>query len=335
MSKRILILYTGGTIGMRRTDAGYVPEPGLDRLLTGRLPPEGMPAFEVLEYERLIDSANIQPDDWQRIGTDIAARYDDFDGFVVLHGTDTMAYTASSLSFMLQGLDKPVIVTGSQIPMRELRNDAHNNLLTALLLAADYAIPEVCLYFNGHLLRGNRSTKAKAEDFDAFASPNHPMLGEVGIHISVHHDAVFRSPRPRDFQTPDYSDPQVGVVRLFPGITTGFLEAVLAQPLRGLVIQGYGVGNAPVALPGFLQALGRAADRGVVIVDVTQCQQGHVDLTQYAAGSALVQAGVVSGFDMTVEAALTKLVHLTALDLPADAVRRHMATNLAGELTPG
>jgi L-asparaginase len=335
MKKRICVLYTGGTIGMRRTADGYVPEAGFDALLADILPRQpltDLPELAVHEYEHLIDSANIRPRDWYCIARDIEERYAAFDGFVILHGTDTMAYTSSMLSFIFGGLRKPIIVTGSQIPLREMRNDARNNMITALILAADYAIPEVCLYFNGKLARGNRATKVKAEGLEAFDSPNYPLLGRIGINIDIQTHAVLTDNGPESFQFPAPSAaPRLAVLRVFPGIDVDWLAKLLEPPLQGLILQSYGVGNAPTEYEGFVEALARASERGVVIVNLSQCLEGRVDQNKYAAGSALNQARVLSGYDMTLEAAYTKLYHLLALDLPAPEVRTLMQTDLCGE----
>ena len=335
MRSTVYVAYTGGTIGMGRTANGYAPEPGLLERLMQWLPElhsDPVPAFVVKEYEPLKDSANISPADWNAIGADIAAHYDGFDGFVILHGTDTMAYTASALSFMLDGLAKPVVLTGSQIPMCELRNDARNNLVTALILAGAGQIAEVCLYFNGLLLRGNRSTKVHAVGFDAFASPDYPPLGDIGIGIDIHRDRV-RRPTGAPFRLRRCRTGAVAALRVFPGITGDVIRNVSRPPLQGLVLECYGVGNAPCHDPDFLAALREASDRGVVIVDVTQCIRGSVDLTSYAAGSELAEAGVISGYDMTVEAALSKLLCLLGQDLTPAEVKREMQRDLRGELT--
>jgi L-asparaginase len=339
MPRKIYIAYTGGTIGMKHTPNGYVPAVGYlaeQLAMIRELQDPQMPNYTIHEYDPLLDSSNMTPQDWINIALDIQAQYDQYDGFVVLHGTDTMAYTASALPFMLQGLSKPVILTGSQIPLCELRNDARENLITALLIAADYAIPEVCLYFGGKLLRGCRSVKVHATGFQAFDSPNYPPLGTVGVDIDIHWDQVLPADedpnRPLRIQKLD--DHVVGALRIFPGMSAQWVEKVLEPPLKGLVLEAYGVGNAPSNNIALLDALRRAADRGVVIVDCSQCLYGRVDLGDYETGSALAKAGVISGQDMTVEAALAKLYFLFSAGYQPEDVKWAMGQNLRGELTP-
>jgi L-asparaginase len=337
MKKRVYIAYTGGTIGMTKTRDGYAPAPGyLERQIATmpELASDMMPDYTIHDYDPLLDSSNMTPDDWLKIAEDIAAHYADYDGFIVLHGTDTMAYTASALSFMLEGLHKPVILTGSQIPLCEVRSDARENLITVMLLAAQYAIPEVCLYFGHQLLRGCRSTKVNADGFDAFASPNFLPLGIVGIDIEVNWGLVLSPPDTQGaLAVQALSESMVGTLRLFPGIPAQVVGNILQPPLKGLVLEAYGVGNGPTNNAAFLAALKEATDRGVVIVDCSQCLKGTVNLEGYATGSALARAGVISGFDMTTEAALTKLFYLFSQGLPVDKVKRLLQVSLRGELT--
>lgn len=289
--------------------------------------------YFILEYEQLLDSSNMTMSDWIRIAGDIERYYKKFDAFIILHGTDTMSYSASALSFLLENLGKTVIITGSQVPLSELRNDASDNLLGALTIAGHYVIPEVTLYFNNRLFRGNRTTKQKAMDFDAFDSPNLKPLARVGVNIDVDWSEVLKPSELAPFKAHRHLDPNVVTLRLFPGITEATVRAFLQAPIRGIVLETFGSGNAPNNRPEILEALAEATRRGVVIVNCTQCLKGTVsDL--YATGKALHDAGVIPGHDMTTEAALTKLSYLLSKPgLSSDGVRRAILDNLRGELT--
>jgi L-asparaginase len=337
--KRVYIAYTGGTIGMaRRDDGSYAPAPGyLAELMAGlpELRDPRAPAYCVHEYPALRDSATMTPRDWTAIAADIAARYGEFDGFVVLHGTDTMAYTASALSFMLRNLGKPVVLTGAQIPLCELRSDGRENLITALLIAANEPIPEVCLSFGSRLLRGCRAVKVNASGLEAFDSPNFPPLARIGIGIEVERRLVLPPPppdQPLDVQ-PISPEVRVGALRLFPGIAAAMVEAVL-QPLQGLVLETYGAGNGPADDSQLMAVLEAASSRGVVLVNCTQCLRGRVNSSAYATGAGLARAGVIGGHDLTAEAALTKLAYLLSAGHEPEQVRALMGQSLRGELTP-
>ncbi|MDM7860620.1 asparaginase [Alteromonas sp. ASW11-36] len=334
MRKKIYIAYTGGTIGMRPSTRGYVPAPGfLSETLAG-MPefnrPE-MPEFTINEYANLIDSSDMSPNDWQQMADDIAEHYDDYDGFIILHGTDTMAYTSSALSFMLQGLSKPVIVTGSQIPLAELRSDGQENLLNALYIAANYPIPEVTLFFNNKLMRGNRARKLDANGFDAFESPNYPILIDAGIDIKVtnQHRKVDTNAQ---LVIKNIQAQPIGLVSLYPGISADVIKNTLLQPVKALILLSYGVGNAPQSAA-LLEQLKRARDSQVVVLNCTQCTHGKVDMHGYANGQTLLDVGVVSGADMTPEAALAKLHYLLSQPLSYDDIRAHLQANISGELS--
>ncbi|HWK28596.1 MAG TPA: asparaginase [Solirubrobacter sp.] len=334
--KRIYVAYVGGTIGMRPGADGYEPAPGhLTGQVRGRpeLNEPEVPELTIAEYEPLLDSANMRPVDWLRIARDIAERRDAFDGFVVLHGTDTMAYTASALAFLLRGLGRPVVVTGSQIPLGVLRSDGRRNLLTSVLVAARDDVREVCLVFGSRILRGCRAIKASASGFEAFESPNVAALGSAGVTIEVD-GARLRTAAPAPIALPAALDAPVGLLRLYPGMPAALLEAALAAPVRGLVLEAYGAGTVPAADPEVLRVLAEGAARGVVILVVSQCVDGRVDLGAYASSGPLVRAGAVGGLDMTTEAAYAKLVVLLSEGHRADALRELLARDLAGELTP-
>ena len=330
----VLLLHTGGTLGMRRGPRGYAPAPGhLAELLAGmpELRRRELPSYALVEHPPLLDSSDMRPADWQRVADTLVAHQDGVDGFVVLHGTDTMAYTASALAFLLEGLDRPVILTGSQIPLEEARTDARENLITALLLATHRELAEVGVYAGGRLLRGVRATKTSSTGFEAFDTPDDAPLGSAGVAIEL--DAArLRPPGRGPVRAARLRDAQVLALRLFPGIGAETLRNVLRDPVEGMVLEAYGAGNGPRD-PALLEVLREASDRGVVIVAVTQCLRGGVRMRDYATGSALADAGVVPGGDMTAEAALTKLLYLLSRETDPDAVRRAVGHDLRGELS--
>lgn len=332
MKKHIYIAYTGGTIGMHPSSKGYIPVAGFLANTLATMPEfhrSEMPDFTLHEYPCLIDSSDMSPLDWQQIADDIQANYQQYDGFIILHGTDTMAYTASALSFMLDGLGKPVIVTGSQIPLAELRSDGQVNLLNSLYLAANYPVHEVCLFFNNKLFRGNRSKKIHADGFGAFDSPNFPPLLEAGINIEVNSGSIKPINNNPITVSPVTSQP-IGVVTLYPGISSDVLRNAIQQPVNALILLSYGVGNAPQN-EALLDQLRQADQQGIVVVNCTQCLKGKVNMAGYANGNALQQVGVISGGDMTLEACLTKLHVLLSKKLSIEQIKQAIAQDLKGE----
>jgi len=333
--KKIYVAYTGGTIGMKKSAQGYVPVAGHLSQCVENMPEffrDEMPEFTINEYCPLMDSSNMAPSDWVTIARDIEQNYADYDGFVILHGTDTMAYTASALSFMLQNLSKPVIVTGSQIPLAALRSDGQTNLLNSLYVAANYPIPEVGLFFNNTLYRGNRSTKADANGFNAFASPNYPSLLEAGIQIQLN-AGELSEPLTHELKVIEMTPQPIGVVMLYPGISAKIIQNQLQQPVKAMILQSYGVGNAPQD-NALLKSLETGIDQGITILNCTQCFRGRVNMDGYATGNALAELGIVSGADMTIEAALTKLHYLLSQYLNQNKMQKLLQKNLRGELTP-
>lgn len=297
--------------------------------------------FEIDHYEfpEPIDSSDMSPAHWGEIANVIGENYEAYDGFVVLHGTDTMAYTASALSFMLENLDKPVIITGSQLPIGEVRTDGEENLITALQIAAARdkdqrpMVREVAILFDNELLRGNRSTKHSADNFKAFKSNNYPDLASIGLGITFHGDSLWRNKRRKPLEIHPEMDSNVIYLDLYPGISETTLRHILATPgLKGVVLKTYGSGNGPKA-PWFQAVLKEAIKKGIVIVNVTQCMEGAVLPYRYSTGRALSKAGVVPGHDITSEAAITKLMYLFGQGLTPREVRSAMEVPLRGELT--
>ena len=335
MNKRVLIIYTGGTIGMKRTEKGYAPVSGfLGEAISAMedMKSPDAPKWDLYEMSPLLDSSDITVKEWNKIAGVIYDNYAAYDGFVVLHGTDTMAYTASALSFILHGLDKPVVLTGSQIPLSEIRSDGRDNLVTSLIIAAEGVANEVCLYFSGKLLRGNRAVKMSADRLVAFDSPNYPHLADVGISIKYNYSAIGM-PGGKKFEMRPFSNVPIGVLKVFPGIQFGLFESIMTEKLSGIVLETFGAGNIPSDGGALIPIISRAFESGSVITVCSQCPSGTVTLGAYETSSALKAAGAVSGFDMTTEAAVAKLYYLFSLGLSKDEIKEKMEENLRGELS--
>ncbi len=309
---KVLLIYTGGTIGMVQDADGSLQPFAMDRIY------DALPVLHRTDYlidscqlERIIDSSNMTPEFWVDIADIIERNYDDYDGFVVLHGTDTMAYTASALSFMFKNLSKPIVLTGSQLPLGMVRSDGRENIICALEIASgrEELIPEVMIFFESHLYRGNRSTKVSAENFDAFASFNYPSLAKAGIKISYKRHLFMPLPE-GELKVRKQFDRRIAVLKLFPGITPNVVESVVRIPdLQGLIIETFGSGNAPTER-WFIDALEEALNRGVIVLNVTQCKAGAVQMRQYQASCDMDRIGVIGGHDITIEAAVTKMMYL-------------------------
>ena len=329
----ILLIYTGGTIGMIEN-----PETGVLESFNFQHLKDNMPELKKLGYsvatiqfDPPMDSSEMGPDSWMKIVKIIADNYQKYDGFVVLHGTDTMSYTASALSFMLENLSKPVILTGSQLPIGMLRTDGKE--IAAAKENGLPLVPEVCIFFENDLLRGNRTSKINADNFNAFRSYNYPALAHAGIYIKYDLPQVYH-PVSRKPLKPHYLlDRNIAILKLFPGISPQVVESILNIPgLKGVVMETFGSGNAPCE-EWFLNMLKEAVDRGIVIVNVTQCRAGSVEMHRYETGHKLLEAGVTSGFDSTTESAVTKLMFLFGHGLTPDEVKEHMNCSLIGEVS--
>lgn len=333
---KVLLIYTGGTIGMVQDESGALQPFAMERIY------DALPLLHRTEYlidshqlDRIIDSSNMTPEFWVDIATIIEQHYDEYDGFVVLHGTDTMAYTASALSFMFKNLSKPIVLTGSQLPLGMLRSDGRENIICALEIASgrQVVIPEVMIFFESHLYRGNRSTKVSAENFDAFSSFNFPSLASAGIKITYKEHLFLPMPK-APLKVRKGFDRRIAVLKLFPGITPTVVQSVVRTPdLQGLIIETFGSGNAPTE-SWFIDALQEALDKGVIVLNVTQCKAGAVQMRQYQASCDMDRIGVIGGHDITIEAAVTKMMYLLG-SFPNDKakVRDRLWQCLRGEIS--
>lgn len=338
---KVLLIYTGGTIGMGKNPATGALEPLDFNHLVGSMPEFDLikTRVDVYQFTPPIDSSDMSPSRWALLVRIIAGNYEQYDGFVILHGTDTMAYTASALSFMLENLTKPVILTGSQLPIGQLRTDGRENLVTSIELATlkdDHGharVPEVCVYFSGRLIRGNRSTKIDAGGFHAFESFNYPHLCDTGVTFSFHDHHILRPDFSKPMVPHTNMDSNIVVFSLFPGVQEHIIKNVLlSKEVRGIVMRTFGSGNAPQA-PWLMHTLKEAAQRGIIVVNISQCVAGSVEMARYDTGCQLKQNGVVSGYDSTVEAATTKLMYLLAEHSSPDTIRTLMNCPLAGEIS--
>ncbi len=342
MNSSVLIIYTGGTIGMKEDPTDGTLKPFDFSQIKEEVPELNKFAVRLDSYtfDPLIDSSDVEPSLWVSLAELIRDRYDDYDGFVILHGTDTMAYSASTLSFMLEGLTKPVVFTGSQLPIGVPRTDGKENLISAVEIAAakdetgHARVPEVCIFFDSKLLRGNRSTKFSAEAFNAFSSPNCPPLAQAGINIRYNTDLI-RKPVYWDAQlrVQSHLDTRVSILKVHPGMTPQVMRSVVTDPgTRAVILETYGSGNA-LSKDWFIAILKEACESGKIILNVTQCQSGTVNMDLYATGASLKQAGVLSGGDITTEAALGKLFCLLGRTEDNKRVKTLLEKDLCGELS--
>ncbi len=339
-SGAVLLIFTGGTISMSEDPSTGVLRPIRFEKLQELLPELKQTGVTIksIPFLPLIDSSDVHPVLWEKIALCIQENYDDFDGFVVLHGTDTMAYSASALSFMLENLSKPVIFTGAQLPIGMMRSDAKENLLTSIEIAASKengraVVPEVCIFFEDTLFRGNRTTKQNAEHFNAFSSHNYPPLAKAGVHIKYFRTYIHYPEPNAKLRLRLNTDPNIAVLKLFPGISENVVQSVLQiDGLKAVVLESFGAGNAP-RHPWLYNALKMAIDRGIIVVNRSQCSTGSVEMGRYETSLNLLNAGVISAFDCTTEAIVTKMMYLLGEYKTTNEVRQKLGVSIAGEMT--
>lgn len=340
MEKSVLIIYTGGTIGMVNDPETGALCPFNFEQIAKAVPEIKEFGFTIDSYTLpdIIDSSDLKPDLWVNLCRIIRRNYEKYCGFVILHGTDTMAYSASALSFMLNNLAKPVIFTGSQLPIGTIRTDGRENLITALEIAAAYLedkaiVPEVCILFGDKLFRGNRTTKVNAESFDAFQSFNYPPLAEIGIHIHYNYGAIDYTPRAGELSVFTPMNTGIAILQLFPGLRPEVIEAIVNTPgIKGLILETYGSGNAPTDQV-FLAKIKEAASKGIIIYNVTQCLGGTVEMGRYETSRKLLKYGVSSGYDITMEAAICKMMYLLAKYSDTNEIKKYLNSSIKGEIS--
>jgi L-asparaginase len=336
----ILIIYTGGTIGMMKNPETGTLDPFNFNQIEDQVPELKKLGHKIsaIQFDPPLDSSNISPDVWVQLAVIIKDNFDFYNGFVILHGTDTMAFTASALSFMLEGLSKPVIFTGSQLPISDLRTDGKDNLITSIEIAAAEKgglpiVPEVCVYFENSLFRGNRTTKNSAENFNAFKSFNYPALAQTGIHIKYNFQAIHYPDKEEQLKIHTRLNKNIAILKIFPGMRENYVDAIInIGNLHGLILETFGNGNAP-NYDWFVSRIEKVIQKGVIVLNVTQCNSGHVEMGKYSTSKDLKRAGVLSGFDITVEAAIAKLMYLLGEEYSYSEIVAHMNLSLRGEIS--